>query len=75
MSNKTTHELLVQAVMDYYNANERWEAKGFDETGRKVRSILSDIRRLCTTRRVEVQDRRKNLKAIKKQSQNQDPQE
>jgi len=62
---KTTHELLVQAVMDYYNMNERFEAKGFDENGRKVRSILSDIRRLCTQRRAEVQDRRKELKEEK----------
>ena len=68
----TTHELLIQAIMDYYNMNERWEAKGFDENGRKVRSILSDIRRLCTQRRNEVQDRRKDLKAKKKQNQNQD---
>ena len=67
----STHDLLVQAIMDYYNMNERFEAKGFDENGRKVRSILSDIRRLCTQRRVEVQDKRKQLKA-NKQAQKQD---
>ena len=72
MPKPTTHELLVQAIMDYYNMNERWEAKGFDENGRKVRSILSDIRRLCTQRRYEVQDKRKDLKAKKKATQNQD---
>ncbi len=72
--NPTTHELLIQAIMDYYNANERWESKNFDETGRKVRVILSDIRRLCSTRRVEVQDLRKKLKEEKKQNHNSDPQ-
>ena len=55
---KTTHELLVQAMMDYYNAQERFEAKGFDETGRKARSILSDIRKLATERRNEIQAKR-----------------
>ena len=73
---KTTHELLVQAMMDYYNAQERFEAKGFDETGRKARVILSDIRNLATTRRNEIQAKRKALKeekrAKKAQNQNQD---
>jgi len=73
---KTTHELLVQAMMDYYNAQERFEAKGFDETGRKARVILSDIRNLATTRRNEIQAKRKALKAEKRekkaQNQNQD---
>ena len=74
---RTTHELLVQAMMDYYNTQERFEAKGFDETGRKTRSILSDIRKLATERRNEIQAKRKALKVIKKankqESQNQDP--
>ena len=74
---KTTHELLVQAMMDYYNTQERFEAKGFDETGRKARAILSDIRKLATERRNEIQAKRKALKVIKKankqESQNQDP--
>jgi hypothetical protein len=74
--NKTTHELLVQAMMDYYNTQERFEAKGFDETGRKARSILSDIRKLATQRRNEIQAKRKKLKAekraIKAQNQNSD---
>ena len=73
---KSTHELLVQAMMDYYNAQERFEAKGFDETGRKARVILSDIRNLATTRRNEIQAKRKALKAEKRankaQNQNQD---
>ena len=73
---KSTHELLVQAMMDYYNAQERFEAKGFDETGRKARVILSDIRKLATERRNEIQAKRKALKAQKQlnkaQNQNQD---
>ena len=63
-------------MMDYYNTQERFEAKGFDETGRKARVILSDIRKLATERRNEIQAKRKALKAIKKenktQNQNQD---
>ena len=73
---ESTHELLVQAMMDYYNAQERFEAKGFDETGRKARVILSDIRQLATERRNEIQAKRKALKAEKRQNkaenQNQD---
>ena len=73
---KSTHELLVQAMMDYYNAQERFEVKGFDETGRKARVILSDIRKLATERRNEIQAKRKALKEQKKlnkaQNQNQD---
>ena len=76
---KSTHELLVQAMMDYYNAQERFEAKGFDETGRKARVILSDIRKLATERRNEIQAKRKELKAEKRankaQSQNRDIQD
>jgi|TARA_R110000803_G_scaffold53702_6_gene110095 vacuolar-type H+-ATPase subunit C/Vma6 len=76
---RTTHELLVQAMMDYYNTQTRFEAKGFDETGRKARSILSDIRKLATERRNEIQAKRKALKVIKKankqESQNQDTQD
>jgi len=63
---KSTHELLVQAMMDYYNTQERFEAKGFDETGRKARVILSDIRKLATERRNEIQAKRKALKAEKR---------
>ena len=63
-------------MMDYYNAQERFEAKGFDETGRKARVILSDIRKLATERRNEIQAKRKALKAEKRQNkaenQNQD---
>ena len=63
-------------MMDYYNAQERFEAKGFDETGRKARVILSDIRKLATERRNEIQAKRKALKEQKKsnkaQNQNQD---
>jgi len=70
MSSKSTHELLVQAVMDYYNAQERFEVKGFDETGRKARVILSDIRRLATIRRKEIQEKRKKIKAQKRENQN-----
>jgi hypothetical protein len=72
MQNKTTHELLVQAVMDYYNAQERFEVKGFDETGRKARVILSDIRRLATVRRHEIQEKRKLNKEKKRGQQEQD---
>lgn len=63
---KSTHELLIQAMMDYYNTQERFEAKGFDETGRKARSILSDIRKLATERRNEIQAKRKSLKETKR---------
>jgi len=63
---KTTHELLMQAVMDYYNTQAKFEEKGFDETGRKARVILSHIRNLATTRRNEIQAKRKTLKAEKK---------
>ena len=56
----------MQAVMDYYNTQARFEEKGFDETGRKARVILSDIRKLATTRRNEIQAKRKQKQAEKK---------
>jgi len=58
--------------MDYYNAQERFEVKGFDETGRKARVILSDIRRLATVRRHEIQEKRKLNKEKKRGQQEQD---
>jgi len=51
-----THDLLTKAYMQYYKANEAFEIRKSERTKRESRRWLSEIRRLCSTRRVEIMD-------------------
>jgi hypothetical protein len=42
--------------MQYYKANEAFEIRKSERTKREARRWLSEIRRLCSTRRVEIMD-------------------
>ena len=51
-----THDLLTKAYMQYYKANEAFEIRKSERTKREARRWLSEIRRLSSTRRVEIMD-------------------
>jgi hypothetical protein len=49
-----THDKLTKAYMEYYKANEAFDIRKSERTKRAARKWLSEIRRLCTTRRDEI---------------------
>lgn len=63
-----THDKIIKAVLDYHALNEAFQQRPAELKRRKVRKKLSEIRKLCLTRREEilqehirhVQDGRKN---------------
>jgi transposase len=54
MINDDTHDKLTKAYLEYYKANEAWEIRKSERTKRSARKWLSEIRRLCGDRRVEI---------------------
>ena len=52
--NDDTHDKLTKAYLEYYKANEAWEIRKSERTKRSARKWLSEIRRLCSDRRVEI---------------------
>ena len=51
-----THDKLTKAYMEYFKANTDWEVRKSERTKRAARRWLSEIRRLCTSRRKEIID-------------------
>ena len=49
-----THDKLTKAYLEYFKANEAWEVRKSERTKRSARKWLSEIRRLCSERRVEI---------------------
>ena len=49
-----THDKLTKAYLEYFKANEAWEVRKSERTKRSSRKWLSEIRRLCSDRRVEI---------------------
>ena len=49
-----THDKLTKAYLEYFKANEAWEVRKSERTKRSARKWLSEIRRLCSARRVEI---------------------
>jgi len=54
MINDDTHDKLTKAYLEYYKANEAWEIRKSERTKRSARKWLSEVRRLCSDRRVEI---------------------
>ena len=48
------HDLLVKAYLDYFKANEKFEARNSVRTHRAVRKCLRDIRALAKERADEI---------------------
>lgn len=64
---KTTHDLLIEELRKYYIENVKWERKNTHTAAIEVRKHLSEIRRLASIRRNEVQANRKPTKSQSKE--------
>jgi hypothetical protein len=53
-----THEKLVKACTEYLKYQDRFEDKGSDEAGIQARYYLSELKKLCSIRRSEIQKER-----------------
>ena len=60
------HDKMIAAFQEYFKWQERFEYKGSDEAAIKARYWLSEIRNEASTRRVEIQEKRKQRKAARK---------
>ena len=59
MTDKTTHDLIIEELRAYFEAHLAWEAKNTHTAATKARAALSEVRRLCRIRRDEIQEIRK----------------
>ena len=51
-----THDKLVKAYLDYFSLNEDFQQRPAETRRRLVRKKLSEIQRLCRTRRDEIME-------------------
>jgi hypothetical protein len=65
MTEEDTHEKIIKACQEYFKYQDRFQHKGSDEAGTKARNWLSEIRRLCSLRRTEIQNERKKRRALR----------
>ena len=69
------HAELLAKFREYFEANQEWLAKGTKRSAIKLRRIMSDIRRICSRRRVVVREwaewKEAQLEAKEAQRQNQ----
>jgi len=70
MSDDDLHDQLMIAFRKYFQANERWESRNYDEAGIKARNALGEIRIIARKRRIEIQKLRKAKRARKKEKKN-----
>ena len=64
-----THELLIQAFIEYFTYNDRFKRRGAFEPSIKARAALSDIRKYATRRRDEIKQIRDAVKQEKLKNQ------
>ena len=68
MNDDSIHEELLELMHRYYSLNLHWEGKRTHIAGIELRRLLSDIRKLCSERRNEIQairDKKPKLKSPK----------
>lgn len=65
MKDDSVHEELLELMHQYFSANLHWEGKRTHTAGIELRRLLSDIRRLCSERRLEVQAIREQKPKLK----------
>ena len=51
-----SHDELYRAFQQYFKYNQIWLTRGTKRSGMDTRYWLSEIRRICSQRRVEIQD-------------------
>jgi hypothetical protein len=52
----SSHDDLYRAFQQYFKYNQIWLTKGTKRSAMDTRHWLSEIRRICSQRRVEIQD-------------------
>lgn len=65
---KDVHDLLLEKMHEYFDRNLHWEGRRTHVAGIELRRLLSEIRRLCSERRNEIQairDKKPKLKSPK----------
>lgn len=50
------HAKLLTAFREYFEANQRWINEGTKVSGIRLRQKLSEIRKICSARRVVIRD-------------------
>ena len=60
------HDLLVKAYLDYFKANEKFEARNSVRTHREVRKCLRDIRSLAKERADEIHEKHNTTRVTRK---------
>jgi uncharacterized protein YggL (DUF469 family) len=50
------HDELLKLFRQYFQANQEWLSKGTKRSAIRIRQIMSDIRRVCSERRVVVRE-------------------
>lgn len=68
-----THDKLIKAVLDYFSLNEIFQQRPAELKRRKVRKKLSEIQKLCKTRRDEIME--EHIRHIEDGRKNNDPKE
>ena len=64
---ESSHDELMRAFNEYFKANQTWIVKGIRRAGMQTRYWLSEIRRICSARRVIIMDWRFEVDKDKKQ--------
>lgn len=59
------HNLLLKTVHAYFKKNQEWESKQTHTAGIEARRLLSEIRRLASVRRNEIQAVRETKPKVK----------
>ena len=52
----SSHDDLYRAFQQYFKYNQIWLTKGTKRSAMDTRHWISEIRRICSQRRVEIQD-------------------
>jgi len=60
------HDLLVKAYLEYFKANEKFEARNSVRTHRTVRRCLRDIRALAKERAEEIHELHNTTRVTRK---------
>lgn len=62
---KDTHRKLLDTFYEYFKVNQVWEIKETHTAGLEARKLLSEIRRLASLRRKEIQEVRLEKPRVK----------
>lgn len=61
-----THDRMIEAFIEYFNAQTRFEYDQSEAAGQQARYWLSQIRKEAFDRRAEIQNKRKQIRASRK---------